>query len=230
MTVGSIAIDAGVDSSVSMSFTLSASGDVGGMTVGDLAILAAAGSDISGTFAISASDDAGFMTVGDITIAATDGEVTEELAGTYGAADVGKHNNGAQVDLEYNLYGTNDGNLTVGDITVALDTLSDISIDISQTNSGDVIIGNLTVSGAVGSVAYTGGAVTPVSGDFDLTVVTGGDITIGNVDYSGYTKNAVIDMSWTDLGAASILGSAKDDTIPATPRTTPSRAARVSIR
>jgi hypothetical protein len=133
--------------------------------------------------------------------------------GSYGAADVGKHNNGAQVDLEYNLYGTNDGDLTVGDITVALDKLSDISIDISQTGSGDVIIGDLTVSGAVGSVVYTGGAAA-ATGDFDLNVVVGtGTITIGNVDYSGYTANAVIDMSWTDLGAASILGSAKDDAI-----------------
>jgi Ca2+-binding RTX toxin-like protein len=195
-----------------MSFTLSGSDDVGGMTVGDLSITALAGSDILATFSISASGDAGFMTVGDISITAHDGLVTAAAPPAYIAADVGLHTNGAQIGLDYNLYGNDNGNLTVGNINVNLETLSDVAISIDQTNTGDVIIGDLTVSGKVGVVDYAGTAPNQ-TGSFDINVTTYGDITIGNVDYSGYVGAVDIDMSWTDLGAANITGNGSANTI-----------------
>jgi len=216
MAVGDISISADVSSSLYASFSLDAGDDVAGMTVGDLSISALAGSTVSASFTISASGDAGFMTVGDISITAQDGLVTQAMIDATGdafvAADLGLHANGAYIELDYNLYGDDDGDFTVGDITVNLDTLSDVNINISTTNSGDVNIGNLTVSGAVGVVDYAGTAANQ-TGSFDINVTTFGDITIGNVDYSGYLDDATIDLSWTDLGAASIIGSANDDII-----------------
>ena len=165
------------------------------------------------------------MTADDITLKATDGILTAAtidasggafLPGNPPAGDLGKHFNGAFVNLDYTLQGDGTHDLTVGDITVNLDTLSKVEIDINNNGpDGDVFIGDLTVSGAVGAVTYAGTAPDD-AGFFNFGlgfVETHDDISIGNVDYSGYTKDAVIDLTWTDLGAATIIGSPQNDTI-----------------
>ncbi len=204
--------------SIYSSFTFSASDDVDGLTAGDVSVSGAGGSSVTLTYSISATGDAGDMTVGDITVVGTDKTVAA-AGGGFGAADVGKHYDGADLNLYFYLYGTDDGDLTVGDIDITLDTLSDVSISLSQTSSGDVIIGDLTVSGALGMETYTGTAADE-TGSFALNVTTFGTITIGDVDFSGYEADTTalstygpIDLSWTDAGAASIVGSDNKDVI-----------------
>ena len=215
VTVGDMSIDAGAYSSLDdMGVYALAGDDIDGMELGNLSILAAAGSEVDAQFTIVATGgEVGYMTAGDITITAQDGVVTADMVdGAFTANDIGKPVDGAQIYPDYGLFGDGDGDLTIGNITVTLDTLSQVDIDIDQSNSGDVFIGNLTVSGAVGTVSYSGTASNQ-TGSFVLDVGTPGDITIGNVDYSGYTEDATIDLTWTDFGAATITGSPNDDMI-----------------
>jgi hypothetical protein len=219
-TLGANAVLGGVSSY----FSLAANTDIGNVTVGDVSLDLAAGASISDLyFGVFAGNNAADLTAGNIDITAVDGIVTL-TPGLFDAADVAaaKHTNGALANLAYTLSGQSVGTLTVGDITVNLDTLSDIAINLNVLNgtggagSGDVVIGDLTVTGAVGQVIYTGGAPAE-TGSFlfadGSTIVTNGTITIGNVDYSGYIGPVNIDMSWTDFGAASILGNGAVNTI-----------------
>jgi hypothetical protein len=221
MTIGDISIDLGENTTLSEGyFTLSASGDIGGMTVGDVTLDLAAGASITELyFGVYAGGDPGFLTAGDITITAVDDVLAAAALPAYAAGDIGKHVNGASVDLNYTLSGTGDGTLTVGDITVHLDKLSDVNIDISNdtTGGGDVVIDDLTVSGGVGTVTYAGTAPAETGtfnfGSATVSTVGTGTITIGNVDYSGYVGAVDIDMSWTDVGAANITGNGSANTI-----------------
>jgi len=223
VSVGDFTVVAGVDASLYASFEVIGSRDISGMSVGDLSINGAGGSTISATWEIDAvgiGGNAGAMTVGDLAITGTDKIVTAAIVAASGgglvAGDIGKHWDGTNVDLSYDLFGTGGGDITLGNISVNLATLSDVLIDINQSTGGNVILGNLTVSGASGTVAY-GGTFVSETGTFliDVSGAGGpGNTTIGNVDYSGYTANAVIDVSLiASTGAASILGSSKDDTI-----------------
>jgi len=216
VSVGDVSISLGKDSLVSGGFTFSAD-SIGTMAVGDVTIDLAAGSSLSELyFASYADNDAGNLTAGNIDLTAVDGIVTVAVPGSFGADDIGLHTNGATANLYYTLTSTADATLTVGDITVGLDTLSNVAIAISNTNAGvgNIVIGDLTVTGAVGSVSYTGGAP-DAAGSFTLTFTDSGSTTIGDIDYSGYLADAVIDPgSWgVDSGAAHITGSAFDDTI-----------------
>ena len=225
-TAGNIAIGA-IDITLAEDATFSgeilATADDGFLTVGDLSIDLGPGAAFTGI--IHETGDGSYLTAGAINITAVDGVVTLDMVNTntvtptlseFVTDDLGLHINGASVALTYSLSGTGDATLEVGAITVALDTLSDISIDIhnNTTDSGDIVIGDLTVSGAVGTVSYDGTAATETGYfNLDVTTIGTGEITIGDVDYSGYTADATIDMSWTDLGAANIIGSDNDDTI-----------------
>ena len=220
MKVGNISVDAGVNSVLDAEFEINTFGDAGGMTVGTLSVTAEAGANINYDFQIGVDSESGAMTADDITLTGVDATVTADMVGIgptpeFVTADIGKHFNGAVINLDYTLSGSGSFDLTVGDVTVNLDTLSKIEIDINNGSSGDVFIGDLTVSGAVGAVTYAGAAPDD-AGFFNFGgafVSTHDDISIGNVDYSGYTKDAVIDLTWTQLGAATIIGSPQNDTI-----------------
>jgi hypothetical protein len=199
----------------------SLNGNIGNVTVGDLSLDLAAGASVSDMyFGVYAGVDAGKLTAGGINITAVDDIIAAGDLGTaYVLADVGKHFNGATANVYYTLSGESQGTLTVGTIDVHLDTLSDISINLSVldgtggTGDGNVVIGGLTVSGAVGTVTYAGTAPAD-TGTFDINVTTNGTTTIGDIDFSGYI--GAIDLNvpaWALLGAPHITGNDSVNTI-----------------
>jgi hypothetical protein len=219
-TVGDVSITLGKDTVLSstednVGLLVTAEDNVGLVTVGDVTIDLAAGASIEDmTFGVFAGNRAKGLTAGDIDITAVDGKVAA-AGGGYGAADVGKHYDGATVNLGYTLSGAANQTLTVGAITVHLDTLSNVNISISNTAGGvgNVVIGDLTVSGAVGAVTYTGTAP-DASGSFSINVTDSGTTTIGDVDFSGYIGPIDLNVAaWADAGAAHITGNGAVNTI-----------------
>ncbi|NDB69884.1 MAG: hypothetical protein EB015_18165, partial [Methylocystaceae bacterium] len=64
-----------------------------------------------------------------------------------------------------------------------------------------------------GLINFDGASHTADTNTSFIAISAGGDITIGDVDFSGYSNSATIDVSWTDYGAANIIGSSQDDII-----------------
>jgi hypothetical protein len=200
VTFGNIAIAAaGLNASASVSITIEndGAGSIGAMTFGDVS-LGVNGENAYGYFYASASSAAsiGTMTFGDF-----------DLSITSGAKKTGAE---LYVDISNSV-----SDVVIGDISLAggaravgdntLTYFASFSVDAG----GDITVGDITVSGGDG-LSDNFALLDFGLGWLDLGA--GGKVTVGNIDYSGYGAAATIDVSGVN-GAASIIGTAKGDTI-----------------
>jgi hypothetical protein len=231
VSVGNLSAVAGKSGSSTIDVWAHATTEMGNVTVGTVNV-SAVGANSTGEVNVYAygngtAADIGSLTIGAVTMNVKGTSAYGQFSATLGAsADTAGTLTVGNMDLSVGnkatktgaqLYVNVDnaaGNAVVGNITLH-GTTARTTADLTQTYSADVnvtgakvTVGNITVTGGDGAsdnfnnlafLNLTSTAATP-------------SVTIGNVDYSGYGAKATIDVS-AFKGAASIVGTAKADTI-----------------
>jgi hypothetical protein len=221
VTIGDISMSASGKGNAQqwIDIDVTADQDMGAVTVGDVTIAESGGKTGTSNWAgismcFSAGDQMGAVTVGDVTMTLSNavsatvdavGYFTLDVYGSSGgnttvgditvsAAEVASGTAGyvfdtATVSADFNIY--SDGNLVIGDITVADGGYEGYSSTLDATATVLDNFGTLTTW-------------------LDLSVAAGKTITVGAVDYSGYQGAATIDVSaWKGAG---VINAAQDDT------------------
>jgi hypothetical protein len=204
VSVGNIALDLGAGATVErVGLTLQAAA-IEAIRVGDVTATVTDGASANIVLQADAGDGAGAMTVGDITLSVADaGAQTDEDGAPIGGS----------LTLDILNLGDAGADVTLGDLRVDVaGSADDDEVAISVTAGGDLVIGDITVTGA-GAFVLDGAAHAGEANTSYLALDVAGTVKLGNVDFSAYAGDAIIDLRFSDSGAASIRGGAGDDQI-----------------